>query len=356
MSFRDPEQSTTYARLRFLEIRCSIRLSYAPLMHYKRGGLPQAVAADGGLGCGRGKGYNQAPQTPPAFRQECMTLNTQTQKHRRFKRFLRAFTATPVEAERALRAFMVSPVEAALWVPERISQLHEYPPRYEPEPDWEARLHRWLAAPWPCPDRTKLDLFWADITSKLQAQGLQFGRQTYGEYSDAEISLARAAWCTVLHQHPSVVVETGVARGVTSRIVLEALNRNDRGHLWSIDLPHLFKKNLHTQTGAAVPDSCRGRWTYIEGSSRRRLPSLLRSLVEVDLFIHDSLHTARNTRFEMEQTLRVLAPGGVMIVDDISPHQAFFNFARDFPSLETLVCPHSDRVGSYFGLVHKPTK
>jgi len=43
-----------------------------------------------------------------------------------------------------------------------------------------------------------------------------------------------------------------------------------------------------------------------------------------------------------------------MIVDDISTHQAFANFAQDFPSLETVVCPHSDRAGSFFGLVHKP--
>jgi hypothetical protein len=149
-------------------------------------------------------------------------------------------------------------------------------------------------------------------------------------------------------------VETGVARGVTSRIVLEALERNARGHLWSIDLPHPFDRTLHTQTGAAVDGGRRGRWSYIEGSSRRRLPALLRSVTEVDLFIHDSLHTARNTRFEMEQTLGVLAPGGIMIVDDISTHQAFAGFTRDFPALESLVCPHSDRAGSFFGLVRKP--
>jgi hypothetical protein len=157
------------------------------------------------------------------------------------------------------------------------------------------------------------------------------GRQTYGEYSDAEVSMVRAAWCTTLHQRPSVVVETGVARGVTSRIVLEALNPNERGHLWSIDLPHPFEKDLHGQIGAAVPSSHRTRWSYVEGSSRRRLPALLRSLAQVDLFIHDSLHTARNTRFEMEQTLHVLAYGGIMIVDDISSHQAFANFARVRP-------------------------
>ena len=73
-------------------------------------------------------------------------------------------------------------------------------------------------------------------------------------------------WCTVLHNHPSVVLETRVARGVTSRIVLEALIRNHQGHLWRIDLPHPFEKKLQGQTGAAVPASLRVRWSYIEGS------------------------------------------------------------------------------------------
>jgi hypothetical protein len=252
---------------------------------------------------------------------------------------------------RFLQSAMANPVEAALYIPEHVSIRHEYRPCYEPDPDWELRLHRFGAA-WPCPERATLDALWHNVVSELQAQGLRFGRQTHGEYSDTEISLARAAWCTVLHQRPSVALETRVARGVTSRIVLEALIRNDQGHLWSIDLPYPFEKNLHGQTGAAVPASLRVCWSYIEGSSRRWLPSLLRSLVRIDVFIHDSLHTARNTRFEMERTLSAMAPGGIMIVDGIGTHQGFADFARDFPSLETPVCPHSDRTGSFRGLVH----
>jgi hypothetical protein len=90
---------------------------------------------------------------------------------------------------RFLQAVIASPVEAALYIPERISMRHEYHATYEPDPNWEVRLHRWLGAPWLCPERTKLDVLWRDIASELQTQGLRFGRQTYGEYSDAEISL-----------------------------------------------------------------------------------------------------------------------------------------------------------------------
>jgi hypothetical protein len=272
---------------------------------------------------------------------------------------------------------MANPIEATLFIPEYLSARHEYRPDYEPDPYWESRLHRWLGAAWPCPEQARLDGLWDDIARELQSRGLRFGRFTYGEYSDAESALARAIWCTVLHHRPSVVIETGVARGVTSRIILEAMNRNDRGHLWSIDLPHPVEISIHKEIGAAVPFSCRHRWTYIEGSSRRRLPSLLRSLAGnpglVDLFVHDSLHTARNTRYEMEQVPNVMAsrkgleaaspasrsetasPGGIMIIDDIGTHQAFAEFAQDFPSLETVVCQHSDSsergAGSCFGLV-----
>lgn len=262
--------------------------------------------------------------------------------------------ATGSKLARFLHGVVNNPVEAALFIPEQLSRRSEHQPSYTPAPDWQARLHQWLGAPWPCPDEARLDTLWRQITAELQAKGLQVGRRTYGEYSDAESSLGRAAWCCALHRRPTVVVETGVARGVTSRIVLEALARNEHGHLWSIDLPHPFEKHLHAQTAAAVPASSRTRWTYIEGSSRRRLPALLRAVGLVDLFIHDSLHTARNTRFEMARTLDVLAAGGIMIIDDISTHQAFADFAREHPWLETMVCPHSDRDGSCFGLVHKP--
>jgi hypothetical protein len=35
------------------------------------------------------------------------------------------------------------------------------------------------------------------------------------------------------------------AHGLTSRFVLEALQRNDGDHLWSIDVPPLLQPELH---------------------------------------------------------------------------------------------------------------
>jgi hypothetical protein len=50
------------------------------------------------------------------------------------------------------------------------------------------------------------------------------------------------------------------------------------------------------------------------------MPSLVAKVGKVELFIHDSLHTCKNTLFEMEQAASVMPPCGVMLIDDIRSH------------------------------------
>jgi hypothetical protein len=246
-----------------------------------------------------------------------------------------------------LRTFAVDPVGVARALPGHVRMQMKSQPGYEADEAWDEHLHALVGAPWPCPQRQRLGDLLAEIGALLDARGLAYGRHTYGGYSDADDSFGLAAWCSVLHTQPEVVVETGVARGVTSRIVLEALQENDRGHLWSIDLPHPFDRQLHGQTGAAVTDACRPRWSYLEGSSSQRMPPLVAKVGHVDLFIHDSLHTAKNTVFEMEQAASAMPRRGVMLVDDISTHEGFASFARRHPEYQTIVCPSADRQGLF---------
>jgi hypothetical protein len=255
---------------------------------------------------------------------------------------------------RLLRTFAIDPVGVIRALPGHVRMQLKREPGYQVDEAWDEHLHGLLGAPWPCHERARLDELVAEIGALLASRGLDYGRQTYGGYSDGDSSLSRAAWCTVLHTRPEIVIETGVARGVTSRIVLEALSANDRGHLWSIDLPHPFDRRLHAQTGAAVTDACRARWSYLEGASSQRLPPLVAELGQVDLFIHDSLHTAKNTVFEMSQAASVMSPRGVMLVDDISTHEGFATFAQRHPRYQTIVCPSADRKGLFGIAVNAP--
>lgn len=253
------------------------------------------------------------------------------------------------EAMPILREFAIHPLRVARALPDEWRQRHGQTPWTEPDfdDDWFEHLHDLLDAPWPCLESQHVHGLVAEIGELLSAKGLGTGRHTYGWYSDAGIELCSAIWCAVLHSRPDVVIETGVAHGVSSRIALEALSRNNRGHLWSIDLPYLLNHNLHEQTGIVVTDACRARWTYLEGESRRLLPPLVAEVGKAELFIHDSLHTAKNTLFEMEQAASVMSPGGVMLVDDIRGHDGFAIFARRHPEFETVLCSTADRAAGF---------
>lgn len=257
----------------------------------------------------------------------------------------------PHEAVLLGRAFSVDPVEALLYVPEQFSWWLHRPVAYRVEERWGPALHRMLDLPWPCSELSASSRTWGQVHAELENQGLAVGRMTYGHYSDADEALASAMWCAVRHLHPVTVLETGVARGVTSRMVLEAITLNDDGHLWSIDLPYLFDRSLHSQTAVAVPHKCRERWTYVRGSSRRRLRPLVSELGQVDVFLHDSLHTVRNMLFEMETVWPRLRPGGLMFIDDVDK-SAFRDFVHKVRPEQSMVFRSAD--GPWmFGVLRK---
>jgi predicted O-methyltransferase YrrM len=246
------------------------------------------------------------------------------------RRISRIVVRDPLYAPRVLGALLRHPVEGRERVAERLGEwraAREPVPAYRSRPDWEAELHRRLRAAWPCPVREEFPALWYDIGRGLRDRGLEVGRGSFGGWDDADPALARLVWCATRHLAPETVVETGVARGITTRCILEALERNGRGRLWSIDLPPLIGAHYRAQVGAAVPERLRHRWTYIEGSSRTRLSSLLRKLGRIQLFVHDSMHTDRNLGFELAQVWPALAPGGVVVADDIERNAAFARFA-----------------------------
>ena len=208
---------------------------------------------------------------------------------------------------------------------------------YEPDLGWERQLHEALGMRWPCDETREFWQLWPQVISELEAKGIRAGPESFQWWNDGDAGLVRAIWCLTRHLRPRNVIETGVAHGVTSRFILEALERNGDGHLWSIDLPPL-DRSWHEQVGAAVGRGHSDRWTYIKGSSRRRLPDLLSDLRQIDLFIHDSLHSERNVRFELDRAWPTLAPKGAVVVDDVDANWGFRSFTQVVPRQVSLVC------------------
>jgi len=189
---------------------------------------------------------------------------------------------------------------------------------------WLGHLHEAMGWPWPCPGLARASELYGEVMASFARLGLP---RRHAGWCDGGQAFTATAWCLVSHLQPRTVVETGTARGVTSRLVLEALEQQPSGHLYSIDLPTVDSR-LHAHMGIAVPPERRGRWTTLVGPSRRLLPRLLDELGTVDLFVHDSLHTGRNTLFEIEQAWSRLTPGGAILVDDVYQSLAFHTFVE----------------------------
>lgn len=169
-----------------------------------------------------------------------------------------------------------------------------------------------------------------------------------GHSHDGGGSLTSALWTLIRHSRPKHVIETGVARGVSSAFILSALQRNDHGHLWSIDLPPLSRPK--EMTGSAVPESVRDRWTYLHGSSRRVLPALVDELGSVDLFLHDGMHTESTMAFEFNIVWTYLTKGGTLVADDADFNSAFPKFTRRI-GREPLLLGDEDK-GNTIGIIH----
>ncbi len=129
--------------------------------------------------------------------------------------------------------------------------------------------------------------------------------------------------CKILR--PEKVVETGVAYGLSSCYILQALHENNHGKLYSIDYslrPWESKQML----GAMIPDNLRDRWKLIYGIASKKLKPLLDSIKPIDIFIHDSAHTYSNMIFEFQTSWDYIREGGLLISDDIVFNNAFYDF------------------------------
>jgi hypothetical protein len=209
--------------------------------------------------------------------------------------------------------------------------------QYQSENDWEKRFHTSLGLEWPCPLTAEFWSLWPEVIEEIEAKGIKAGPMSFQGWNDGDAGFVRSIWCLIRHLQPDKVVETGVAHGVTSRFILEALARNSAGHLWSIDLPPL-DRSWRKQVGIAVAERFANRWSFISGSSRRRLPGLLSQLGQIDLFIHDSLHSERNVRFELDRAWEAVRPGGALVVDDVDANAGFQSFTQTFSGMESMVC------------------
>jgi predicted O-methyltransferase YrrM len=168
-------------------------------------------------------------------------------------------------------------------------------------------------------------------------------------------------YAAVRVSRPNVVLETGVFDGLSSALILRAMERNDAGELISIDLPahetiaHSTDRMLEGTlpqdccSGWIVPDFLRSRYHLRLGDSRKLLTAALVQYKRVDIFLHDSLHTYQHQMFEYNAAWPRVKPTGLLLSDDIFWTAAFHRFCKQ----QGVGYVNAGDVGG-FGVVRKP--
>jgi hypothetical protein len=161
---------------------------------------------------------------------------------------------------------------------------------------------------------------------------------------------------------PDIIVETGVERGASSLFLLQALEDNNKGKLYSIDLPNVsyisssgreLQGNMQKKTtGICVPKSLHKRWKLILGDSKKELPILLNKISTVDVFVRDDEHTFESMIQEFEQVFPYLRPNGIIISDNVDTNNAFNLFSEKTNSKKIILCRDMHN-NSKFGIIFK---
>ena len=195
-----------------------------------------------------------------------------------------------------------------------------------PRRAWNS-LHKWSLL------ARRAELDYADV-ARYRSEILgdrEFQRHLARCLPDVPYSLSEALELYVIVRavKPRVLVETGVASGLSSAYILRGLDANGAGVLHSIDLPNVQQGSVlpgGREPGWVVPQSLRQRWTLHLGDARLLLPEVLETLGRIDVFLHDSDHSYEHMLFEFEQAYRNLAHGGLLLSDDAHLHAAWGDF------------------------------
>lgn len=157
---------------------------------------------------------------------------------------------------------------------------------------------------------------YAAVASDL-AQREAKAERLYPEYFTVEEQMSELLYTVVRATKPQVLLETGVADGHSTSIILDALNANGSGELHSVEISEAV--------GGLVVD--RSRWhLHVTDPSSDDFERLVARLGTIDLFLHDGDHAYDAQYREYDAVWPRMRTGGLFLSDDIDWSWAYVHF------------------------------
>lgn len=202
----------------------------------------------------------------------------------------------------------------------RLRLAYKYSPVYMPilegnSATWTSDVREFLA-PLGFSTSTNASEEFRQIVSKLSGSS----SRTWPEFFDLGAESSEALFHLVRSLKPEIVLETGVANGLSSAMVLTAMDLNGTGQLHSVDV---------SRDVGQIFGKSHARWhLHVTQGSPRELERIMQDLGSVDLFIHDADHTYKSQWAEFVIAKKYLKEGGILFSDDIDSSWAFRDFCR----------------------------
>ena len=128
---------------------------------------------------------------------------------------------------------------------------------------------------------------------------------------------------------PNIVLETGVAAGLSSRCILEAINKNNKGTLYSSDLPYFRLNNPEKNIGIMVPNSLKNNWHLEILGDEKNIKKFKQIINYVDIVIYDSdkRYIGKSNFFKSINNL--IKEDSIIVIDDIHNDSFFIEYVKE---------------------------
>ena len=145
----------------------------------------------------------------------------------------------------------------------------------------------------------------------------------YPEWYAIERETSFLYYAVCRHLAPGNVLETGIANGHSTFFLLQAMRKNGKGFLHSVDIAD--------NVGQLLTKEERVDWSLhvLAAPQRRSFARVMDTVSPIDLFIHDSDHTYGWQMFEYRVARKALSQQGVLLSDDIDHSLAFVDFCAE---------------------------
>lgn len=121
---------------------------------------------------------------------------------------------------------------------------------------------------------------------------------------------------------PLKIVETGVANGHSTFFILNALVKNGKGKLYSMD--------INSDVGSLITEDLKKNWELfiLSKTNKKELEGILKKIYPIDIYIHDSNHFYYWQELEYKLAFKYVRNKGFIMSDDTDSSYAFLDFIK----------------------------